>query len=514
MLAQDDAVIFVGAGISMWSGLPSWPDLIGELAEFLESEGLPADSVRREKSRGDLLQAASLGFDLLTKPQTGQFLRRSCRYGIARPHEIHRKIIGLGPRCFITTNYDNLLEIALQTWLPDRPVRGPITNRQLMEIADIVQARSLDFVFKPHGDIQDVESVILTREQYRALLPGGDRHAALESLKMLMATRPVVYLGFSLRDPNFYFIRDLLANTFKGGTRDHYAVMPDTATDEERFWRRNYGIHLVSYPTECGQHGALLKVLDELAPSSSVCASVALDATLSPEELLRLARYADGLTRAPRVEREFPLRVHAHRVAWSRGKTSVDFCHEGQLSETFLVDGPPRAALVGPPGAGKTYALRRAVASLAEQLHDACLAEPLASSSVIVPVYVDLKFYRGDLEQQIEEALPPRLSLDRLSRTCRLKFFVDSFNELPREYLDSGVCVSNIANVLDRYPSATVVLGSRSAYGFDRLDFPTYDLDRIDAEFVSATLNRLGLSLEGDFGRLRESFSRSRFILI
>jgi hypothetical protein len=36
----------------------------------------------------------------------------------------------------------------------------------------------------------------LTREQYRQLLPQGERQAALESLKMLLASRPVVYLGW------------------------------------------------------------------------------------------------------------------------------------------------------------------------------------------------------------------------------------------------------------------------------------------------------------------------------
>ncbi|MFJ4604859.1 SIR2 family protein [Pseudomonas atacamensis] len=145
--------------------------MIEELAKFLEQGTGNADLVRAEARKGDLLQAASYGFDQLTKQQIGEFIRETCRYGRARPQEIHRKIVSLGPRCFITTNYDNLIEQSLREWQPDRFYRPPITNRQLTETAEIVHARAIDFIFKPHGDAADSESIILTREQYRRLLP-------------------------------------------------------------------------------------------------------------------------------------------------------------------------------------------------------------------------------------------------------------------------------------------------------------------------------------------------------
>lgn len=36
-----------------------------------------------------------------------------------------------------------------------------------------------------------------------------------------------------MRDPDFLYLRDLLANTFKGGVRDHYAVMSDVSDEEQ-----------------------------------------------------------------------------------------------------------------------------------------------------------------------------------------------------------------------------------------------------------------------------------------
>lgn len=203
LLVQEDTVIFVGSGVSTWAGLPTWTALIEELCLFLEAYDQNSELVRSEAKRGDLLQAASYGFDKLTKHQIGEFIRKACRLGIAEPSELHKRIVTLGPRCFITTNYDNLLEESLRRYQPDRFYRPPVTNRHLSETAEIVHSRAIDFVFKPHGDAADSESIILTREQYRQLLPGGERHAALETVKMLLVSRPVFYIGFGLRDPDF-----------------------------------------------------------------------------------------------------------------------------------------------------------------------------------------------------------------------------------------------------------------------------------------------------------------------
>ena len=145
--------------MSRWAGLPSWPDLIEALALYLEEHNSDAVVVRADAARGDLLQAASYGFDQLTPHQVGELFARYVSTA-AQPHEVHRKIVGLGPHRFITTNYDNLLEEA-----------------------EIVHARAIDFIFKPHGDAGDSASIVSTREQYRQLLPSGEWHAAMEALK-------------------------------------------------------------------------------------------------------------------------------------------------------------------------------------------------------------------------------------------------------------------------------------------------------------------------------------------
>jgi SIR2-like domain len=485
--------------------------MIEELATFVESAGGNADLVQAEAKWGDLLQAASYGFDKLTKQQIGDFIRSACRYGVAKPHEIHRKIVSLGTRCFVTTNYDNLLEEALRQWQPDRFYRPPVTNRLLTETAEIVHARAIDFVFKPHGDAADSDSIILTREQYRQLLPQGERHSALESLKMLLASRPVVYLGFGLRDPDFTYVRDLLANTYKGGTRDHYAIMADVSDAECDYWRRNYGIHLVRYvtterPGHTKDHTALLTLLDSLLEPAPVAPTPGPDGAANEisesDVVLSLARHAARLVRNPKVDPEFPIRVHAEPDNRRKNGLTIQpdkFDH--YPIEKFLDDGPERGLLVGLPGAGKTYALRRAAARLAEKLHEVCLSEPFDESAVVVPVLVDLKLYRGDLADLVSQTLPKSLTFDEVTRRFRSRIFLDSFNEMPREYWESGTYEADFAKFAASIGRSSLIIGSRTSDGLNKLGFPAYCLDQIDDTVVAAELQRMGIDIGGRFDR-------------
>ena len=490
----------------MWSCLPSWTGVIEELAHFIEESGANADLVRAEAQRGDLLQAASYGFDKLTKQQIGEFIRAACRCGIAKPHEIHCRIVSLGPRCFITTNYDNLIEESLRRWQPDRSFRL-VTNRHLTETAEIVHARAIDFIFKPHGDAGDIESIILTRKQYRQLLPQGERHSALESLKTLLVTRPVVYFGFGLRDPDFIYIRDILANIYKEGTRDHYAIMADVSGEECDYWRRNYGIHLINYttterPDAPRDHTALLTLLYTLLEKEPGSSTATDFDPYASDVVLALTRHAAGLARSPQLTPEFQIRVHRVHDETEKWRDNLFYRldrFDHSPVERFLDDGPERAVLIGLPGAGKTYAIRRSAARLADKLHESCLSDPFDRKSLVVPILADLKLYRGDLAKLVNQALPRSLPLDELTQCFKVKVFLDSFNEMPREYWENGSYESDFAKFTTKIGNFSLIISSRTSDGLDKLGFLVYSLDQIDETDVMAELQRLDIEIKGPF---------------
>lgn len=497
ILEQPDAVIFVGSGISLWSGLPSWKQLLEDLAKYLQSVGLDPKLVIEEISSGDYLQAASYGFDVLTKPQIAEFIRKACKVGEAKPHEIHRLISTLGPKCFVTTNYDDLLEQSVRTWLPNEFFPPPITNNKILEAAEASQASSTNYIFKPHGDTGDADSLILSREQYRSLLPQGDKHAALDALKTILVSRPIVYLGFGLRDPDFLYLRDILSNIYKGSVRDHYAVLPDVSSGQIDYWKKNYGIHLVGYetrtlPDKSISHQGLIEFLGKLHREKGQKSDT------SAATSLKLIRHAESLTEFKSAAKEILIRVrekdYEERHLYQR-RGVFDY----MTSEEFLISGPKRAILLGPPGAGKSYALRKAAMLLAKALREACLDLDNSKNRYVVPILVDMKVYRGSILDLIKAKFPPSICLQHAKKMFDLVVIIDSFNEMPREYFEDASYERDLSEFLDDFSSSRIILASRTSDGLEKFDLPVFSLSEIDYLLVEEALKVKGIEESNPF---------------
>ncbi len=498
ILAQEDTVLFIGAGLSQWSGLPSWPDLIQELADFLDQNGLSSELVRKEASGNDLIQAASYGVDQLTKPQFSEFIRKACRVGIATPHAVHKKVVKLGPRCFITTNYDHLLEDVIRQEQSEHIFRV-VNNKQFTEIANIIQARSRDYIFKPHGDIDDIDSIILTREQYRTL--HGDRIAALKAMETLLVSRPIVFLGFGLKDLDFMYLKDLIANTYKGGACDNYAIMADVTKQQIDYWRNNYGIHILTYQSAGKGHALQLDILDYLLEAPYERSMEISEEQLSSNQVLSIARYGAGLIYKLDVDSvsELPLQVTLSERHLQRNKLSSAIRYDDTRVEYFLENISTNALLIGNPGAGKSYALKKFCTRMAAELRDICLTNPEKFSDVTIPIYLDLKYYKGDLWKMVEGVLPPELPFSLLLKKGNIKLFLDSFNEMPREHFENNKYEQDFTYFLHEIKPFRVIIASRTNEGLQKFGFVEFQLEHINKEFIEKHLETSGYHIEGRF---------------
>lgn len=507
LLSQSDALIFVGAGLSRWSGLPGWRALVGELAQFLENEGLPAALVRRELARNDLLQAASYGVDTLTSQQFGRFIRQVCRVATAQPHEVHRRLVCLPATSFITTNYDTLIESALRLWRETTSFQI-VTNNQLTEIATIVQARAAGFVFKPHGDVNSVDSIILTREHYRTL--HGERRNVLKAMELLLVSRPVLFVGFGLTDPDFHYVRDILSAVFKDKTIDHYAIVANASEEEIVYWRRNFALHLVPYAapevSASEDHSDLLPLLEALGespqgnvpPSNGGIARGSSNSTIEQKTpssiILALARHASRIIRAAPGPIESPLPLVVRAVPASRPHRPQMVLFDDVSVESFLTRFPANAVLLGAPGSGKTFSLLRHAATVADRLRTACLeAVDAPLSSLVVPLYVDLKLYDGDLWKQAQSGLPPDVDLGQLCDVGSALILIDSVNEMPRSHVENRVFESDLVSFLRLTKACRIVFAARTDDGLSAIDAPRYLLGEIASEFVERHLTKRGL---------------------
>src|SRR5262249_45896084 len=109
------------------------------------------------------------------------------------------------------------------------------------------------------------------------------------------------------------------------------------------------------------------------------------------------------------------------------------------------------------------------------------------------------KFYDGNLWRMAEAALPPEIQLEALMASAEVRFFLDSFNEMPREYFNNQRYEDDLAEFLRRVRECTVVISSRTEEGLQGLDLVQFRIEEIEREFVEENLAARGHKVEGTF---------------
>ncbi len=180
-------VLFVGAGLSVGAGLPSWKEFASELTAEI---GCPttlspldiAQYYENEKGR----------HALYTKLRT-KFKEKTVRYS-----ENHRKLVSLGFRTIITTNYDKLLEDALcACGYEFHSIINDYDGSYWDEENEIQ-------LLKLHGDIENVDSIVLTRRDYSLFFR---THAIItRRLHAILLDHSLIFVGYNLEDPDFNFV--------------------------------------------------------------------------------------------------------------------------------------------------------------------------------------------------------------------------------------------------------------------------------------------------------------------
>jgi hypothetical protein len=483
VLDQPDALILVGSGVSLWSGLPGWGSLLTSLADFLQERGLNSTPVRQEIREGNLLLAASYAVHQLHSRELGAFLRQTLNHPHAAPSKLHDLIAELGPSCFVTTNYDHLLETAIKDMNGHVEPRV-VTNRQPIEIADIIPANARNFVFKYHGDISDTESIVLCREQYRRIqleYPG-----TIRALSTLLATRPVLMIGFGLRDPDFLMVQDELVSTFQGQAGEYFALQPDFDPLRADYWRKNYRTEVISYdtvekPNGGRDHSALLALVEKIRSGPRGQRTHRPRTQTSPDHVLSIARLAAAMSRErpSSVETVLPLRVEHEPI--------VHYGYPGHLSE-LIRSYDDSFLLLGLPGAGKTFSLKSYVAELADVVTERCLTDSGDLSGLHIPLFADLTLYSGDLRALLESKLSVGLKLDDVLLQHKCTVILDAANEMPREYIENGRWISDFSELRSEFSSIRFIIGCRNETWIRPIELPTFVIGDIDSRFVAREL--------------------------
>jgi hypothetical protein len=493
ILALRDTVIFAGSGLSVWSGLPNWKDLIEKLIGFVEQKtGTTQAAAHRSFINGDLLVSADHLVRKISRVELAQFLSSDLNFANACPHRVHQLLESLGPKCFITTNYDQLIEKRFILSTGQMP--KVVTNRQVADFADIIRADAQNFVFKIHGSIENSESIVISESDYYEIILNHFSAASgpvLEAIKILMVTRPIIFLGYSVRDPDLLLVMRFLQQAFDRSAGRYWAVLPDLDADEEaRLWDV-YRIRSLSYATrnQGTDHTAFLELLEGLAVATRTSTPpLSADPTAIALSVARYGMRLSKLDPGPGLE------INAFIWGWeSLSTVNVGLEHFKRTSiENILKNFSNSLVLEGPAGSGKSFAIRRYLAKCGEALQDWALSDSSDGNLPTFPILLDARLYGGDFASLATTSLSPGINFHKIEASMQAVIIVDSLDEMPSEHLDAGVWGSDLKNFADRFSDCRIVFGTRRSDLVPIKGLPVFHVDSLDGKVVNRVLKESG----------------------
>lgn len=258
---RKELALFLGAGVSIPAGLPSWDELIELLVK--------GSSVLRDVdlSRLTALDQAQLLERRLPDHALGKRVAEIIRR-FQRPSLAHALLAGLGCREAVTTNYDKLYEMAVDA-----------TGRKAATILPWHTAVGSDsWVLKMHGDIEKPETIVLTRQHFIRF--DATTRPAGSMLQSLLLTRHLLLVGASLKDDNVVRLAyEVQAYREKHGLGDELGTLIDVDRDLPRseLWRDQLAWLDMSGETLEERSRSLEVFLDTVARLASDDASWLLD---------------------------------------------------------------------------------------------------------------------------------------------------------------------------------------------------------------------------------------------
>jgi hypothetical protein len=279
---QGDLALLLGAGVGVPAGLPTWHQLISDLAAEAGMAGLDLAGMNLTATdQAELIQRR--GSQDLQRDGSHDFQKKVAAR--IAPHAtyslLHGLLASLDIREVVTTNYDLLYENAVVA-----------TGRGIASVMPWGSAYGADrWILKLHGDVSRPESIVLTRRHMVVYDSVNRPSGAL--LQSLLLTRHLLMVGVSMTDDNVIRLAHEVQEYRDGHKmtgQGPFGTVLDVAGDPIRSELWTGQLDWIRLPEESGVPGtrAIELLLDRIALLASSDSSWVLDprfaGLLSPDD--------------------------------------------------------------------------------------------------------------------------------------------------------------------------------------------------------------------------------------
>ena len=223
-------VLFVGAGVSANSGLPTWGKLVQSFATDLNIK-------EYDNSLETLLKIPQFYFNERGEKEYFDKLNEVFSEEIYKINPIHELIFKMSPRHIVTTNFDDLLEQAASKFSG--------FYHTVKDDFDLPYDAINKMVIKMHGDFSK-KNIVLKEDDF---LSYSNNFRLIENyIKSLISTNVVLFIGYSANDPNFKLIFQWVKEILKGHFQPAYMLDVSSESKSMEFnYYKNRGINILFF---------------------------------------------------------------------------------------------------------------------------------------------------------------------------------------------------------------------------------------------------------------------------
>ena len=227
-IKNDELVLFIGAGLS-WKlkntegkTLGGWKDMVSSMLSYLkDKEYITAEEQQSCEKLGPIKALQRLENNKIDKRVIGKFVKRYFTLGEENDFSLQEKLYSLSTK-IITTNYDLAFEKPIKKLRKEKAYKGQ--NQKLSKLmGDPV------FLFKLHGCITKIKSLVLFPSDYRKLYNNYDRDAAftLLAFKFLIFSKTFLFIGTGMDESQIINFFEEIKDIRRFYNQEHYIITTD-----------------------------------------------------------------------------------------------------------------------------------------------------------------------------------------------------------------------------------------------------------------------------------------------
>ena len=224
-IENDELVLFIGAGLS-WNlkntegnTLGGWKEMVSSILSYLkDKEYITAEEQQSCEELGSIKALQRLENNKIDKRVIGKFVKRYFKLGKENNFSLQEKLYSLSTK-IITTNYDLAFEKPIKKLRKEKAYKGQ--NHKLSKLME-----DPVFLFKLHGCITKIKSLVLFPSDYRKLYNNYDRDAAftLLAFKFLIFSKTFLFIGTGMDESQIINFFEEIKDIRGFYNQEHYII--------------------------------------------------------------------------------------------------------------------------------------------------------------------------------------------------------------------------------------------------------------------------------------------------